>query len=311
MSDMHVWAAVAGVFLLVCITAFFFQRSRVLDAQADLIEREARDMEMMVRTDTPIPVQHADWSEREAQLRAEYEERDTALLRELNRLYVLEKEVRTITGLPAQMSDGDEIPLPPQEGKGGRIGNFNDGIVYDVKDEYLPPEILSGIAAPSADLMLQEIQMRRASLNEMIHNMKLQVTRIEHTPSIWPTTDPRRQINSRFGNRKDPFTHRLNYHNGVDITADHGSPIVVSAAGEVIFAGYHQFLGNVVKVKHGYGLESWYGHMSKLLVKKGDRLNRGQVIGKVGSTGRATGPHIHYEVHLNGKTVDPKNYIGH
>ena len=66
-----------------------------------------------------------------------------------------------------------------------------------------------------------------------------------------------------------------------------------------------------MKIDHGYGLETWYGHMSKRLVEKGETVMRGQIVGSVGSSGRSTGPHIHYEVHLNGKTVDPKNYIGH
>ncbi|MFP6583761.1 MAG: M23 family metallopeptidase [Candidatus Hydrogenedentota bacterium] len=311
MSDMHIWLSAATMLVLLFVAAFFFQRSRSLETRAQRVELEARALEVMLQSKVSAPVQEADWSERELELRAEYEQRDTVLVRELSRLYDLEKEVRIITGLPAQMSDDEEVPLPPREGKGGRVGNFDDGIVYTVSEAFFPPEILNGIAAPSADIMLQEIQVRRESLKHMLLSMDAQRTRIAHTPSIWPTTDPRRRINSRFGQRPDPFTRRLTKHNGVDIAADHGSPIVVSADGVVTFSGYHQFLGNVVKIDHSYGLESWYGHMSTRLVETGDTLTRGQLIGKVGSTGRATGPHIHYEVHVNGKTVDPKNYIGH
>jgi murein DD-endopeptidase MepM/ murein hydrolase activator NlpD len=131
-----------------------------------------------------------------------------------------------------------------------------------------------------------------------------------HTPSVWPTKESKRRINSKFGQRRDPFTKKWKHHGGVDISANYGTEILATADGVVSFSGYDQFLGNLVQIDHGYGLQTWYGHMSKRLVQKGDVVTRGMVVGKVGSTGRSTGPHIHYEVHVDGKRVDPRNFMG-
>jgi murein DD-endopeptidase MepM/ murein hydrolase activator NlpD len=311
MSDVHMWVA-ASILLLLCFTtAFFFQRSRTSAAQTHEIEQDYQALETAANSPETSATLDTNWGEREATLRAEYDQRDDVLVRELSRLYDLEKEVRIIYGLPTQISDGDDVPLPPTEGEGGRVGDFDDGMVFTENVELLPPHAIYGLSDPSADLMLQEIQLRTNSLQNMLDSMEAQQVRIAHTPSIWPTNGARRAITSRYGPRKDPITRRLSQHKGVDIHADYGSKILSSARGTVIFSAYHQYLGNCVKIDHGYGLESWYGHMSKRLVAKGDEVARGQVVGKVGSTGKSTGPHIHYEVHLNGKTVDPKNYIGH
>ena len=311
MSDVHVWISAATIFVMLCTAAFFFQRSRTLDARARAMQVEVNTLERELATGTVQQVVPEDWSEREAEIRREYETRDAVLVRELGRLYDLEKEVRIITGLPSQIREGDEVPLPPTDGQGGRPEGVASSVMYTERDELLPPEVLSGIASPSADLMLREIQIRSKSLMGMISGMDAQRHRIAHTPSVWPTRDPKRKINSRYGRRQDPITKRLRHHNGVDITADYGATIVTTADGVVSYSAYDQYLGNLVKVDHGYGLETWYGHMSKRLVNKGDKVSRGDTLGRVGSTGKSTGPHIHYEVHVDGKTVDPKNYIGH
>lgn len=311
MSDVHVWVA-AGIILVLCFTsAFFLQRSRTTAAQTRMLESDYQALEAGLNSPEANEAFDAEWREREASLRSEFEDRDNALARELSRLYDLEKEVRIITGLPAQITEGDDVPLPPAEGEGGRLGEFNDGTVFPDDEALLPPDVIYGLSQPSADLMMQEMRLRAGSLENMLHGMEAQRVRIAHTPSIWPTKDVRRRITSRYGRRKDPLTKRLRQHSGVDIRADYDSPIISSAEGTVIFSGYHQYLGHCVKIDHGYGLETWYGHMSKRLVEKGETVMRGQIVGSVGSSGRSTGPHIHYEVHLNGKTVDPKNYIGH
>lgn len=311
MSDVHVWVSAAVLFVVVFTAAFFFQRSRTYETRTRAMQSEVNQLQRELETDVARTEAPADWSEREALIREEYEERDAALVRELSRLYDLEKEVRIITGLPSQIREGDEVPLPPTDGQGGRPEGVSAGARYSERDELLPPEVLSGVASPTADLMLREIQIRSQSLMGMISGMDAQRHRIAHTPSMWPTRDPKRRINSRYGRRQDPITKRLRHHSGVDITADYGAPIVTTADGVVSYSAYDQYLGNLVKVDHGYGLETWYGHMSKRLVSKGDKVFRGDPLGRVGSTGKSTGPHIHYEVHMNGKTVDPKNYIGH
>jgi murein DD-endopeptidase MepM/ murein hydrolase activator NlpD len=116
-------------------------------------------------------------------------------------------------------------------------------------------------------------------------------------------------LSSGFGNRRDPFTRRLARHSGLDIRAPRGAPILASAGGRVTFAGYRGAYGYTVEIDHGNGLRTRYGHASKLLVRKGDVVLPRQRIGAVGSTGRSTGPHLHFEVLRNGTQVEPRNFL--
>ena len=122
------------------------------------------------------------------------------------------------------------------------------------------------------------------------------------TPSMWPLAG---WISSRFGNRRDPFTGGADFHPGLDISANHGSPIHAPADGTVATAGYHGPYGNMVIIDHGFGLTTRYGHLSRFAVSAQQQIRRGDVIGYVGSTGRSTSPHLHYEVLVNGKLTDP------
>jgi murein DD-endopeptidase MepM/ murein hydrolase activator NlpD len=117
-------------------------------------------------------------------------------------------------------------------------------------------------------------------------------------------------ISSAFGRRIDPFTGQMAWHEGIDFsTGSAGEEVFAVAAGVVKYAGERQGYGKVVQLDHGNGLETLYGHDSKLLVKVGDVVKRGQIIALSGSTGRSTGPHVHFEVHKNGRVVDPASYI--
>ncbi|PTD98169.1 M23 family metallopeptidase [Pseudothauera lacus] len=118
-----------------------------------------------------------------------------------------------------------------------------------------------------------------------------------------------RPITSGFGNRLDPFTRRLARHTGVDFPAPTGTPILASAGGRVKFAAYNRDYGNMVEIDHGNGLLTRYAHASRLFVRVGDVVMPGQRIAAVGSTGRSTGPHLHFEVMRNGSHVDPKHYL--
>lgn len=113
-----------------------------------------------------------------------------------------------------------------------------------------------------------------------------------------------------YGTRINPITHRgTEFHKGVDLGAKFGVNVYATADGEVIFAGWNGGYGNVVIISHGYGFTTLYAHNSKLLVKIGDNVKRGQALAKTGSTGRSTGPHVHYEVKVNGKNVNPAKYF--
>jgi murein DD-endopeptidase MepM/ murein hydrolase activator NlpD len=122
------------------------------------------------------------------------------------------------------------------------------------------------------------------------------------TPSIWPTHG---WLSSSMGNRSDPFTGERDFHPGLDISADKGDPIYSTADGKVTHAASAGNYGNLVIVDHGYGIETRYGHMSAFKVKVGQAVKRGDLLGLVGSTGRATSSHLHYEVRANGRILNP------
>lgn len=129
---------------------------------------------------------------------------------------------------------------------------------------------------------------------------------LSSTPSIWPAKG---WVTSGFGYRKSPYTGVREMHEGLDIAARIHSKVVAPADGIVIRSGRNAFLGVMIEIDHGYGVVSRYGHNSKNLVNVGDRVKRGQIIAYVGNTGRSTGPHLHYEVLLNGIPVNPMRYV--
>lgn len=126
------------------------------------------------------------------------------------------------------------------------------------------------------------------------------------TPSIWPVKG---WVTSGFGPRVSPFTGRPALHDGLDIGAAPETPVRAPANGRVTAIGYDSKLGNIVRLDHGYGLQTLYGHMAKYVVKNGQRVKRGDVIGLVGTTGLSTGPHLHYMVKVKGRPVNPRKYI--
>lgn len=122
------------------------------------------------------------------------------------------------------------------------------------------------------------------------------------TPSIWPTHG---WLSSSMGNRADPLTGERDFHPGLDISADKGDPVYATADGQVTHATSAGNYGNLVIVDHGYGLETRYGHLSAFKITHGQKVRRGDLLGLVGSTGRTTGPHLHYEVRANGRILNP------
>ena len=126
----------------------------------------------------------------------------------------------------------------------------------------------------------------------------------------WPAPNYK-TISSPYGNRRHPISGRSEHHNGVDISSNSGNSLLAAESGTVIFAAYNGGMGNTVIIDHGDGLGTLYGHASRILVTVGQRVTQGQEIAKVGSTGIATGPHLHFEVHENGKHVNPRSYLGY
>jgi murein DD-endopeptidase MepM/ murein hydrolase activator NlpD len=120
---------------------------------------------------------------------------------------------------------------------------------------------------------------------------------------------PGREITSRFGNRRDPFLGRLAFHGGIDFRTPTGTPIYSTGSGTVVHAGRNGGYGKMVEIDHGNGLTTRYAHLSAVEVREGDHVGIGARIGKSGSTGRSTGPHLHYEVRRNGNAIDPMRFL--
>ena len=131
-------------------------------------------------------------------------------------------------------------------------------------------------------------------------------TRLAAAPNIWPVEG---RVTSSFGERMDPFSGEGAFHKGVDISSDYGTPIIAPADGTVEFAGEENGYGRAVVLNHGHGVTTVFGHMSSFAVVSGQHLHRGDTIGYVGISGRSTGPHVHYEVRINGTPVNPYNYM--
>ena len=152
----------------------------------------------------------------------------------------------------------------------------------------------------------QQASQQEASFKEISVFLDKQRSILAATPSIWPVKG---WITSGYGKRASPLTGEPGRHMGVDIANEANTPIRVTADGLVTYAGWQTGYGRVIVVEHGFGYSTRYGHCARIDVKVGDEVKRGQIMGYVGSTGRSTGSHVHYEVRVHGMPVDPEKYL--
>lgn len=307
--------AVAGVLItLPLLLGFLFERYQAAGREIDRLEqtnRELRTVSAGALSPGQVPAGQQDTMEQA--IRKEYEARYKAVGDRLGELYELEGQVRAIHGLPPRPSAYVSLDNSPNQGRGGKGGPLSDQAeepVAGLDALARPLSIIYGLSEPSVDSIVQEINLRTASLTALLEDMEQKRDRIARTPSIWPSSAADRWISSSFGHRKDPFTRRVRHHSGTDIVAPYGSPVLATGRGTVVTSGYDSYLGNYLKIDHGDGVMTLYGHLQKRLVKTGDKVERGDTIGKVGDTGRSTGAHIHYEVHINDKAVNSAKYLG-
>lgn len=168
-------------------------------------------------------------------------------------------------------------------------------------------DLFAGDLAGDLDKMIRQSDLELASYEEIIGFLEKEAKMRDATPSIRPLKGG--YLTSRFGRRMDPFTGRITRHRGVDYHARIGEPIVTTADGIVTMAKKNGSFGLEVEINHGNGFKTRYGHLSKILVKRGQRVKRGETIGFVGNTGRSTGPHLHYEVLFRKVHRNPLQYI--
>ena len=166
------------------------------------------------------------------------------------------------------------------------------------------PTVLSNMLSP--DLTFGVLSDLLGSMASRLDIMRTGVQRRQElaaaTPSIWPVSG---WLSSPYGNRRDPFTGGADFHPGLDISADYGQPVRATADGTIAVAERSGSYGNLVEIDHGYGIVTRYGHLSRFRATAGQQVHRGDIIGYVGSTGRSTSAHLHYEILLNGKLTNP------
>jgi hypothetical protein len=181
----------------------------------------------------------------------------------------------------------------------------------------LEQEASEGVGGPFIPIQtfhidgIADTEFTNAYVGASAHEKELNVlfAALTHVPLTTPVHGSQFEITSDFGARVDPFTHRIGFHPGLDFGGPWGSTIAATAPGTIVWAGARGGYGNMVEIDHGYGFRTRYGHLSSVLVRVGAKVVKGSPIGKLGSTGRSTGPHVHYEVWLADVLRDPSKFI--
>lgn len=216
------------------------------------------------------------------------------------KVQVLEKtlhETEQMTGKLASLVGTERLPL--QKG----VGPLSPQ-AFNVKGRTASVDLSA--LQPKVDEMQDRVSNLQNKIKELKKLQEDKLIYMASTPSVWPVKG---WVTSDFGSRRSPFTLAPDFHEGIDIAAQWGTPIMAVADGVVTFAGYRGGLGKAVIIDHGFGVKTYYGHTSEFFVTEGQKITRGAKIALVGSTGHSTGPHLHYEVHVDGVPVDPMKYV--
>lgn len=153
----------------------------------------------------------------------------------------------------------------------------------------------------------REIERVESELKRLRRQLEQEAVRLATTPIGWPVEGP---TTDRFGVRRNPFGEGYEFHSGLDLSASHGESVRTTADGVVVYAAYRYGYGNLVVVDHGNGITTFYGHLSAIRVQVGESVRRGTVVGLAGSTGRSTGSHVHYEIRVDDRPVNPLTFSG-
>jgi murein DD-endopeptidase MepM/ murein hydrolase activator NlpD len=216
---------------------------------------------------------------------------------ELSRLRDLDRKLRVVAGLDKGEEQQPAMPM------GGAETQSRSTLLDALKQQ---TGRLVDWVTRDLETLGQEITSRERSFRELKTLLEEKRSLLASTPTIWPVKG---MVTAGYGYRSSPFTGRREMHEGLDVAAPPGTAIVATAEGVVSFTGPLSAFGNVVFINHGHGFTTFYAHNSSNRVKEGQLVKRGEVIAYVGATGRATGPHVHYEVQVNGVTVNPMKYI--
>lgn len=281
-----------------------------LQAELEAIQRNSAMLRSLARQ------QSGDLSEAYSSLEATQEQSDGALEDLQVRIDELEGRIQSVDDLARELRDLLGMP-PPESGMGGPqqsgVDEENADPWLTLRSDIVAVEQWAGALVFDLDEVNTEVQLRLAQINQAGiprgTSLSADIDFHDSMPMGWPVDGP---ITSRFGVRSSPFAGEggaSEMHTGIDIAARSGTPVVATGGGTIQLAGNNGGYGLLVIVDHGRGVTSWYGHNSQLLVSPGQRVNAGDVIAEVGSTGRSTGAHVHYEVRVYGAPEDPMPYM--
>jgi len=218
----------------------------------------------------------------------------------LDRIYILEERLRKLLklGSPETIINegGKENTGGPTTQDQEIIKKLIEGRIHELTLEEIHYE---------GELLRQEIETRLRSFKKVEEYIKKQKKLLDATPNIWPVKGV---ITSYYGSRRHPWGYE-DFHPGIDIAAERDTPIRATANGVVSFCGWEGGYGRLIIIDHGFGYVTLYAHCQKIYVKPGEKVLRGKIIGTVGSSGRTTGPHLHYEIRVKGVPVNPLQYL--
>ncbi|MCD4741500.1 MAG: M23 family metallopeptidase [Desulfobacteraceae bacterium] len=220
----------------------------------------------------------------------------TELKTQVKNLCVFEDRVRLIADI-GRSSDSNGLI--------GIGGIPNTDLDYNLDPDAKQNNLIREMHEQATQTQLAVIKQTQ-DFEELIKELHKKKNILASTPSIKPVNG---WLSSRFGYRRSPFTGLKEFHSGLDISNLKGTKIIATANGKVSYAGKKLLIGNLIIIDHGHGVLTKFGHLNKILVKFGQNVKRGDVIGLMGNTGRSTGPHVHYEVRINGAPVNPAKYI--
>lgn len=196
----------------------------------------------------------------------------------------------------------EPIPLNIRQGTQSKISYYEE--IAQMTNSQLSADL-----SLKVDVLEKELYVQAKSYDEVLELAKTQEIRMENIPAIQPVLNKDlKRVASGYGVRIDPVYHVRKFHQGMDFTAPTGTEVFATGNAKVSFVGWKQGYGNTVILDHGFGYQTLYAHLFKALVRKGQKVRRSDIIALVGNTGKSTGPHLHYEVRLHGKPVDPRNY---
>jgi len=216
---------------------------------------------------------------------------------QIDKIEEKDNAVRTYAGMPILDKDIRKLGIG---GHTTSVGKFSDNLAPVISKELTMLEM-------NIEKLSREINLELSSYNSIYEKVQENINRISRIPSIRPVEGG--YLNSTFGYRVDPIDNVRRFHQGQDITVKSGTPIYAPADGVVKRAYYAGGFGNHIKIQHGSGYTTLFAHLSKIKVKHGQNVKRGDIIGYSGNTGRSTAPHLHYEIHHKGKPQNPLDYF--